>query len=185
MKVDNHNKNIIVEECIIKLADGELVAMDLLYDTIKADIYAFAISKVHSKFDADDILQETFIRIYENAKLYTPLGKPLSWIFTIEMNVINRYFQISNKHNVIRDYDIVNNVMDKQLSSEEKIIQNEKINNLLANLDESEVEIIVLHIVSNLKFREIAKQLNKPLSTVLSKYNRAMKKLNKIIEEDD
>ena len=55
---------------------------------------------------------------------------------------------------------------------------------LLEKLNEEEREVISLHVVTGLKHREIAKLLNKPLSTILSKYNRAIKKLQEIARED-
>jgi RNA polymerase sigma-70 factor (ECF subfamily) len=55
--------------------------------------------------------------------------------------------------------------------------------NLLENLDEDERTIILLHTVSGYKHREIAQNLEKPLSTVLSRYNRGIKKLRKIVEQ--
>lgn len=178
------NKNKIIEQCILSLADGKMDAMDLLYKTIKNDIYAYALSKVCNKFDSDDILQDTFIRIYENAKLYTPLGKPMAWIFTIENNVINRYFLVKKRYE-ITSIDILNNVSCEDINKEHNLIQNEYINKLLSYLNDIEREVISLHLVSNLKFKEIAKMLNKPLSTILSKYNRAIKKLKKISKGEE
>lgn len=183
MNKETKNKSIIIEECLVSLAEGKIDAMDLLYETIKRDVYAFALSKVCNKFDADDILQDTFIRIYENAKLYTPQGKPLAWIFTIETNVINRYFQLKSRNDVLSDELILNTVADTSTTTEDKLIKQEYLQRLLSNLNCFEREVISLHIVSDLKFREIAKYLNKPLSTVLSKYNRAIKKLQKIAKE--
>lgn len=177
-----NNKNAIIEDCIISLAEG-IDAMDLLYETIKSDIYAFALSKVYSKFDADDILQDTFIRIYENAKLYTPQGKPMAWIFTIETNVINRYYQLKTRYEYVDDEVVLDVISDNDETVEEKVIKNEYLNKLLSELNEFEREVIFLHLVSDLKFKDIAKQLNKPLSTILSKYNRAIKKLQIIAKE--
>lgn len=178
------NKNNIIEQCILSLADGKMDAMDLLYATIKNDVYAFALSKVCNKFDSDDILQDTFIRIYENAKLYKPLGKPMAWIFTIETNVVNRYFIVKKRHETISE-DILNNVSCEEVDKEYALVQNEYINKLLSSLNDFEREVISLHLVSDLKFKEIAKVLNKPLSTILSKYNRAIKKLKKLVKENN
>lgn len=185
MNRNTENKNTIIEQCLISLAENKLEAMDKLYETISKDVYAFAISKVRDKFDAEDITQDTFIRVYENAKLYTPIGKPLAWIFTIETNVINRYFNLKNRNNNIEDESILEQVEDASNIDESKEIKNDYLRKLLLNLSEIEREIISLHLVSDLKFREIAKLLNKPLSTILSKYNRAIKKLKQIVKEEN
>ena len=55
----------------------------------------------------------------------------------------------------------------------------------LATLGEEERRIILLHAVTGLKHREIAALLELPLSTVLSKYNRALKKMRAYLEGDD
>lgn len=180
----SNNKNKVIEDCLVELANGNIDAMDILYETIKKDIYAFALSKVQNKFDADDILQDTFIRIYENAKLYTPQGKPMAWIFTIETNIINRYYQIKNRTELFDDDTTINSIPDENNTNEEKTIQNEYVQTILNNLNDFEREVILLHIVSDMKFKDIATQLDKPLSTVLSKYNRAIKKLKKIVKEE-
>ena len=173
-------KNNIIENAIVGLANGDVDAMDILYSTIKTDVYAFALSKVYNKNDADDILQDTFLRIYENAKLYVPLGKPMAWVFTVELNIINRYFQLKSRYDVLNDETIIHDIVDESNYSKNNEIQDEYLITLLESLDEFEREVISLHLVSDLKFREIAEMLNKPLSTILSKYNRAIKKMRKI-----
>ena len=109
---DLKNKNSIIEDCILSLAEGDMDAMDLLYETIYSDVLAFALSKVGDRYDAEDILHDTFLRIYENAKLYTPMGKPLVWIFTVETNLINRYFQIKTRTVPLEDEILVNTISD-------------------------------------------------------------------------
>ena len=106
-------KNNIIENAIVGLANGDVDAMDILYSTIKTDVYAFALSKVYNKNDADDILQDTFLRIYENAKLYVPLGKPMAWVFTVELNIINRYFQLKSRYDVLNDETIIHDIVDE------------------------------------------------------------------------
>lgn len=177
-KPNNKNKDIIVENCILSLAKGDINAMNLLYETTKTDVYAYAISKVCNKYDADDILQDTYVRIYENAKLYTPVGSPMGWIIAIEKNVINRHYQVTSKNISLET------IQEDPLVFERKIIENEYLKILLSNLNQQEREIISLHVVSGFKFKEISEMTKLPLATVLSKYNRAIKKLQKIVKEE-
>lgn len=172
------NKNKILEKCIVNLANGKSDYLDELYSLIKSDVYAYALSKSLPKLDAEDIMQDTFMHIYKNARLYTPKGKPMAWIMTIETNLINRYYQLKRRE-VNIDNDILEATIIDDNNYSESSINSRIINDILNKLDEEERQIIVLHIVSNMKFREIAGVLNKPLSTVLSKYNRAFKKLKK------
>ncbi len=179
------NKSLAIDKCLYLLANGNNEAMDMLYDLIKDDVYAYALSKLKNKFDAEDIMQDTFIRIFENAKTYQSIGKPMSWIFTVELNIINRYYQLKARKNLIDDDNVLDSIKDNELSYSENLSNNDYLNNLLRHLDDDEIEVISLHIVSNLKFREISQLLNKPLSTILSKYNRAIKKVKKIAKEEN
>lgn len=54
---------------------------------------------------------------------------------------------------------------------------------MLAQLAQDEREIVVLHVVTGLKHREIAELLEMPLPTVLSKYRRSLKKLERLVRE--
>ena len=55
----------------------------------------------------------------------------------------------------------------------------------MAALTDEERQVVMLHAVTGLKHREIAQLLELPLATVLSKYRRALKKLNLLLEGDD
>ena len=163
-----------IEDFIERLALGDMSAMGDLYSLIEADIFSFALSKVTNKHDASDITHDTFVQIYKNSPLYTPMGKPMAWIFTIELNLIRRQANLSRR-SIALDENI--EVETDDVDFQESVINNEFLRSLLKILTEDEREIIALHVVSGLKHREIAKLLDKPLSTVLSKYNRAIKKL--------
>lgn len=176
------DKNQEIEFLINKLALGNMNAMDKLYELIKTDVYAFALSKCQNAADAEDILQDTFIQIYKYANRYVPQKKPLAWIFTIVTNLANRKFQINSRNVSINEYEEIEIADSREYESQ--VIDNEFINQIMKVLKSDEQQIIVLHIVSGLKHREIAQLLGMSLSTVLSKYNRAIKKLQKEMEED-
>lgn len=174
------DKNDRIEELLSLISDGDTASMGLLYDLIKTDVFAYALSKMGNKLDADDVMQDTFVKIYKYAKQYKPKGKPMAWIITIELNLIRRRFQL-HARTVGLDENFANTPSRENV--EEKIINNAFLRELLKTLNEEEREVISLHIVSGMKHREIAKLLQKPLSTVLSKYNRAIKKLQLVVKE--
>ena len=176
-----YTKNEKVENLIFLIANDNKDAVGDLYDLIKTDVYAFALSKLKNSVDAEDVMHDTFINVYKYAKQYSAKGKPMAWIITIELNLIRRQIQLKSR---TTDFtEIHENTLHKGN------IENERINSvflrqLLQTLNEDEREIISLHVVSGFKHREIAKILNRPLSTVLSKYNRAINKLKIIVKEE-
>ena len=173
-------KNATIENLLGRIARGETAAMGGLYDVIKTDVFAYALSKTANRQDADDIMQDTFVQIYKYAKQYKPQGKPMAWIITIELNLIRRLFQVKSR-SVSFDAAFENTPI--KTDYEQRTVNNIFLKELVNKLSEDEREVVTLHIVSGMKHREIAKMLQKPLSTVLSKYNRAIKKLQCIVKE--
>ena len=169
-----------IEEQIAGIANGNMDALSRLYEMIKTDIYAYAISKLANKHDAEDITHDTFVLIYKHAKQYRAEGKPLAWIFTIELNLIRKLCN-ANKPSASLDEAIGEKSNESDFTNQ--VVNSQFLREVLSKLDKEEREIISLHIVSGLKHREIAKLLDKPLSTVLSKYNRAIKKLQAEVKE--
>ena len=174
------DKNAEIEKLLAEISCGNASAAGALYDLIKTDVFAYALSKTGNKADAEDVMQNVFLKIYKNATRYVPEGKPMAWIFTVEINLIRRFFKIKSRTTAL-DEKAANYAAAE--SPETTAVNNAFLRELLKTLTEEEREIIVLHVVSGLKHREIAKLLEKPLSTVLSKYNRALGKLQAVVKE--
>ncbi len=179
LTAEGKDKSTIVQDLILDIAEGDQSAIGSLYDEIKTDVFAYALSKVKNRFDAEDIMQDTFVNVYKYARQYVPKNKPMAWIITIEHNLIKRYFALRNR-TVQIDEKVMQ--MADDVSIEGVSVNNAYLKQLLSSLSEEEREIITLHVVSGLKHREIAMLTDKPLSTVLSQYNRAIKKLKQIEE---
>lgn len=173
---ENRSRNRQAEDLIGQMATGDVSAMGGLYRLIGDDVYAYALSKTASRVDAEDITHDTFVQIWKHAPTYTPMGKPLAWVFTVEMNLIRKSFNRSSR-TVPLDESIRVKGEGEEEDLTEQIANSELLRQLLEYLSDEEREILTLHIVSGMKHREIASLLGKPLSTVLSKYNRAIKRL--------
>lgn len=165
-----------IEAAIARLALGDMTGLEMLYGEIRTDVYAYALSKLADPTLAEDVAHDTFVQIYKYASHYRAEGKPLAWIFTIELNMIRRYFRTKNRSVSLED------VLEPRVEEDFtlRVINRELLREMLARLSEEEREVITLHAVSGLKHREIAALLDQPLSTVLSRYNRAIKKINAI-----
>ena len=177
---ERQDKNSHIEELLATISKGDTTAMGQLYDAIKTDVFAYALSKTGNKHDADDIMQSTFVQVYKYAKQYTPKGKPMAWVIRIELNLIRRHFQLKSRTTPF-DESFENTLPSEGF--EDNVINNAFLREIMKTLTEEEREVIVLHIISGFKHREIAKLSGKPLSTVLSKYNRAIKKLQLVVKE--
>ncbi|MGN1099715.1 MAG: RNA polymerase sigma factor [Christensenellales bacterium] len=174
------DRNDKIENLLSCIAEGDSKSMGLLYDIIGTDVFAYALSKTGNKQDADDVMQDTFVQVYKYAKQYKPQGKPMAWIIRIELNLIRRQYRLNSRTTGF-DEDIETASSEKPV--DENVTDNVFLREIMKRLNEEEREVVSLHVISGLKHREIAKLLQKPLSAVLSKYNRAIKKLQAIAKE--
>lgn len=159
---------------IEEMASGSTASLAALYEQTKAAVYGFALSILKNTHDAEDVLQDCYVQVYAAAADYRPAGKPLAWILTITRNLC---LQKLREHR--RMSDLPEEDWEPYLRSRDEISQDDKIvlEICMRNLSEEERQIVMLHAVAGFKHREIAATLDLPLATVLSKYNRALKKL--------
>ncbi len=173
---DINERDKKIEELLSVLAKGDMSALGGLYELIRADIYAFALSKLRRGDEAEDITHDTFVKIWQYAPAYKPQGKPMAWILTIEHNLIRRSAKRSAR--TVLSEEIYENEESGDFS--EDMALNEFLKELMNTLSAEEQQVITLHVLSGLKHKEIARLLDTPLSTVLSRYSRAIKKLQKL-----
>lgn len=169
------------DSLIIKIADGDREALRTLFDAVSGNVYGFALSITKDHHDADDVLQETFLKVYSNAKSYLPQGKPMAWIFTIAKNIAN-----DKCRNRVRTAEFSDGLL---YGADESHIENAEqrliIRTLFNELDDTEARIVILHAANGIKHRDIATLLSMPVGTVLSKYNRAVKKLRAYAKREE
>lgn len=174
-------ENVFIDETLFyKISVGEKTAFCRLYELTSNSVFAYALSLLHNQEDAEDVMQETFLKIRAAAHLYEPMGKPMAWILTIARNICMMKFRKQRHYSVIPFEEITKSLDCSQIKDREDRIVLETVFQVLSR---EECQIIVLHAVSGLKHREISEILQIPLSTVLSKYNRGIKKLRKQLEE--
>lgn len=158
-----------------QIAEGNKDAFRILYEQTYQSIYVYLLSIVQNKEEAEDLLQETFIRVRLYVNRYSDQGKPLAWMFTIARNLA--YMRLRElKKKSFQEFETIQDMIGFSLiqNVEDRIV----LEGAFQVLNNEERSIVLLHAVSGMKHKEIASILNKPLSTVLSKYNRAIKKLN-------
>jgi RNA polymerase sigma-70 factor (ECF subfamily) len=168
----------IDENLIHRIGHDDPIAFSEFYRLTQKTIFSYILSIVLNPNDAEDIMQDTYLKIRSAAHLYEPQGKPMAWVFTIARNLSLMHIR-SHKNIAEKGFEDFENdsIFSKIMDQEDKII----LENLLRNLEETERSVILLHAVSGFKHREIAKNLGMPLATVLSKYHRGLGKLRKSI----
>lgn len=174
-------KGIEIDENLFpRIGNGDQEAFCELYELAGNAVYAYAMALLQNREDAEDAMQETFLKIRAAAHLYISMGKPMAWILTIARNICMMRFRQARHTAAIAYEDVVEKTDCSDIEDQEDRIVLETAFRILSK---EECQIIILHSVSGLKHREIGEMLKLPLSTVLSRYQRGIKKLRTELEE--
>lgn len=170
----------IFEAYIARIADGDQAALAALYTETRSAVYGFALSILRNSSDAEDVLQDTYVKVWSAAAGYRPQGKPMAWVMTVTKNLA-----MSHLRRQSRNADIPEEEWRLFYTENPAVTSDDRValESALMGLGDQEREIVMLHAVTGLKHSEIAAIMKLPLSTVLSKYSRARKKLQVMLGE--
>lgn len=171
-----------IDSLLSRIKDGDRHAMELLYRCTAKNVYGYALSMLKSTVDAEDVLHDCYVQVFQKARFYRSEGKPMAWILTIVKNLCRDAMRKRKKTDPLPDGEWVAELAEqKHLSSDERLLLDE----CMKRLSDEERMIIVQHAVIGFKHQEIADDLDLPLSTVLSKYRRALMKLRTAMLKGD
>ena len=175
------------DRLLLLIKERDRDAFRLLYEETAKNVYGYALSIVKNPQDAEEIMQDAYVTVWNQAGQYCSDGKPMAWIFTIARNLC--YMRL-------RRQTAWNGVSLEELKEQESgwepgelcgdiemAPEKQALLEALKTLKEEERTMVLLHDASGMKHREIADTLGIPLSTVLSKYRRALKKLEKAMTD--
>jgi len=184
-----------------KLTDHELVksfiggdqsSFEILIKRHKDKVYTYILLMVKNEHLAQDIFQETFIKVIKSLKAgkYQENGKFISWVARIAHNLIIDHFrkekQMKMYSNDEYEMDIFNSSRFSDKTIEENIIHDQIINDvrkLVEFLPDEQKEVIVLRHFVGLSFKEIADQTNVSINTALGRMRYALINLRKLVDE--
>jgi RNA polymerase sigma-70 factor (ECF subfamily) len=185
-------KNFSDQELIERFIKGDKECMETLIHRHKKNIYSYILMNVKNSHIADDLFQETFIKVISSLKQgkYVDKGKFSSWVIRIAHNLTIDHFRREKSLNTFSNDDSTVDVFNSEKFSHENIedqIVGEQIENdirsLIEFLPEEQKVIIMLRHYGGMSFKEIAEQTNVSINTALGRMRYALINLRKIIEE--
>ncbi|MCK9254485.1 MAG: sigma-70 family RNA polymerase sigma factor [Bacteroidales bacterium] len=185
-------KNFSDQELIERFIEGDKESMETLIHRHKKNIYSYILMNVKNTHIADDLFQETFIKVINSLKQgnYVDRGKFVSWVIRIAHNLSIDYFRREKNLNTYSNDDSSIDLFNSEKFSPENIedqIIGEQIANdiksLIEFLPEEQKEIVMLRHYGGMSFKEIAEQTNVSINTALGRMRYALINLRKIIEE--
>lgn len=185
-----------------KLSDKLLIAgyrsgnskcIELLIRKYKNRVYSYILMTTKDKHVADDIFQETFIKVIDTlrAGAYTEDGRFLQWVMRIARNKVIDYFRKEQRNPLIAnnaDNDIFTFINTGECTIEEQMVKGQihgDVAKLIEFLPEDQRTVLMLRFYEDLSFREIAEQTNVSINTALGRMRYALINIRKIIKENN
>lgn len=169
-----------LEDAMISLQKGNVNALEEIYNLTYRGVFSFVFPIMKDYMASEDILQMTYISVYEKINLYKPGTNALNWILTMAKNIALNEFNKA-KRSVDYDFD-AEQMTPSSLYSFDDSLDTPTIELASEILSEEDFKILLMYVVGGYKHREIAELLNMPLGTVTWKYNAALDKLRVELE---
>lgn len=178
-KINERKQNMSDEDLVILSLENEDDFLFLMkrYEE-KLLKYIFKISGFN-KDEADDVLQEVFIKVFKNLNDFDQDMKFSSWIYRITRNqTISHFRKNKNFYNYLSSEENENllNKLESEIDMEkeldQKILKN-KISEFLPRLDYKYREVLILRFLEEKEYKEIAEIIKKPIGTVATLISRA------------
>lgn len=168
-----------LNQLVKQLQSGDMSVFDPIYYETKSLVYYTILQILKDSSLAEDIMQDAYLKALEKIHSFKPTYSFKSWIVMIARNLaLNEYNRRKRElsFDVNEDEYIFGHV---ESSSENQLIVRE----MLQSLSAIEQEVVVLHVIGDLKHREIAAILQKPLGTITWTYQQAITKLKENFRE--
>lgn len=171
------------EDMMVLIKEGNINAFEQLYKDTYKKVYVFIFSMTKCRHTAEDLMHDTYMRVFEKAGSYQVGTSISTWIMTIAKNITFDYFRKTKKVISIDGSfteDVASSNYDDKVNIDNNsinIIENIDLENALKKLSIFNAQIVVLHAVCGYKHREIAEILSKPEGTIRRRYKEAIKQL--------
>ena len=167
-------------------------SLEILVNKHKYRLYNFIYSKVLNKDNAEDLFQETFIKVIKTLKrgVYNEEGKFLPWIMRIAHNLVIDFFRKNKRFPAFdnnESYDIFQLIKDENPSIEKHLIDKQILNDLqkiVVKLPEDQREVLNMRLYKEMSFKEISEITGVSINTALGRMRYAIINLRKLIVEN-
>lgn len=183
------NDSVLVKEYI----EGNERSLETLINRHNQKISSFIYSKVLDRDVAEDIFQDTFIKVIKTLKKgsYNEEGKFLPWVMRIAHNLIIDYFRKNKrmpKFEGSDDFNIFSVIKDDGLNVEKQLIKDQidsDLSLLIDELPDDQKDVLIMRIYKDMSFKEISENTGVSINTALGRMRYALINLRKIVERNN
>ncbi|MDP2934679.1 MAG: RNA polymerase sigma factor [bacterium] len=168
------------KQLVAEYLGGDEKSLEILIKKYLGQIYGFAYKRVRNSQDAEDITQETFVKVWRSLKKFDAEKSFRAWIFSIAKNTCIDFFR---KKKALLYLETI-----KEIGEKDKNLERIDIIQLLSSTTQKLIpqyqSILSFYHNDNLNFREISEKTGESINTVKSRYRRAILTLRKSISEN-
>ena len=189
------NTQVLSDQVLLnRYLSGDRDAISQLIDKYSARIRDYIRMMVKDNDVADDILQETLIKVVRviDEGRYADTGKFLSWVLRIAHNRVLDYFRAQKSSRTISEsesgYDMLGTLRFAEQTIEDRMISEQiesDVRRLIELLPDEQREVVVMRYYAGLSFQEIAEQTDVSINTALGRMRYALINLRKMIKENN
>ena len=190
MSLESKKGNILSDEDLIgDFQAGDVSAFEEIVRRYKDQLVNFAYRFLGDLEEAEDIAQETFLRVFRKKNAYRNVAKFSTWIYTITGNLAKTELRRRKRRKLIslsslgfedKDFDLKDTKKGPEESVHE-LIKDEFIQRAINLLPDKFREVIIFRDIQELSYEEISTIVKIPLGTVKSRVNRGRLKLQEIL----
>ena len=179
------------EDVMEQLQDGVTQAFDIIVHRYKDRLHNFLYRYTHNHQDCEDLVQETFLRVYRSRYSYQRIAKLSTWIYTIALNLAKSMYKKKQRMSLISIHADESDPDDREMEiTDTNILQDDKLHlknsmgeleKALSELNDNFKEVIILRDIQQLTYEEISEITGAAMGTVKSRINRARTQLQELI----
>lgn len=187
-------KTLTDEQLVRMYIDGNNAAFDTLLQRHQAKLYSYILRIVKNEEIANDIFQDTFIKIIMTLKQgrYTENGKFGAWLTRIAHNLIIDFYRQEKSENSVSTDDDTTNLLNRRDLCEENIedlLINDQIRadvrKIIDALPDPQREVVMMRYYNDMSFKEIADVTGVSINTALGRMRYALMNMRRIAEENN
>jgi RNA polymerase sigma-70 factor (ECF subfamily) len=173
-------------ELLAAIARGDEQSLASLYDRYRLILFGLVLRILHSRPEAEDVLQEVFLQVWKKASDFDEgRGRPFTWLVTLARSrAIDRLRSLDSRDRVAQD--AARETVEKSSDAVEDAIRSEEgevVRRALAEIPEEQRRALQLAYFEGLTQSEIAARLDAPLGTIKTRMRSGMMKLREILGE--
>lgn len=186
-------KQMSDQELVILYTGGKESAFEELLNRHQSKVYTSIYLLVKDQYVAEDIFQETFIKVINTLKAgrYNDEGKFLPWVIRIGHNLVIDHFRREKRSPMITDSegnDLFSNIPVFDDSAEDILLRNQThcdIRSMIQLLPEDQREVLIMRHYADLSFKEIAEVTNVSINTALGRMRYALNNMRRMLQDKD